>query len=200
MHLLSQTIGAAGSTPWIIPNPLLHSPTMSVALTFSSDAHLTCTVEHTFDDPTATPRAVSISRSGTSATVTDNGHQLNTGDNVLIWSDPSGTFGPAPLIGDPLQALPLSAQVPVSYKVQSITDQNNYVITVPNSGSLGPVICTLQSFRVFPADAANLVGVTGTPPARVDGNYAVSVGAVRLTITSYTAGKATLSVNTGLGD
>lgn len=199
MHLTPQTLAAAASSPWIIPNPLLHSAVLGVALTFTSNANLTCSIQHTFDDPTVSPRNVSITRVGTVATINDPNHGLNVGDNVQIFSDPSGTFGPVP----PGAGYPFTASasaVPVGYDIVGITDQNNYTITVPNSGSLGPVTCTLQSFRVFNADDARLVGVTGTPPGRVDGNYAAPVMAVRLKVTAYTAGSVTLTANQGLGN
>jgi hypothetical protein len=191
MHLSSQTLAAAASSPWIIPGPMMETPGLGLALTFSVDANLTAGVQHTLDDPMQNLRAVSITRVGTVATINDPGHNLNVGDNIQVSQDPSGTFGPVPPVaGGP--APPAS-----SYDLATVVDANNYTITVPNAGSLGPVIAQIQSFRVF--NHATLTNISGTPPGRLDGNYAFQIGACRLKVTGYTAGKATLTAQQGKG-
>jgi hypothetical protein len=51
--------------------------------------------------------------------------------------------------------------------------------------------------RAFTVPA--LVNISGTPPARADGNYGYPVAAVRLKVTAYTAGSATLTALQGFG-
>lgn len=175
MHLSPQTLAAQASSPWIVPNALLRAAGLGLALTFDVAANMTISVQHTMDDPNQNPRLVAVARAGTVATITDNGHGLAVGDNVIMSQD--GTFNG-------------------SFDVATVVDANNYTVTVLNSGALNATPI-LQSFRVF--NHATLNGVTGVPPARADGNYAYPIAAVRLKCTAYTAGKATLTVQQGLG-
>lgn len=175
MHLSPRTLAAVGASTWIIPNPLLRSAGLGLALTFSVDANMTVSVQHTMDDPMQNARQVSVARAGTVATITDNGHGLNVGDNVIMSQD--GTFNG-------------------SFDVATVTDANTYTVTVPNSGAVNATPM-LQSFRVF--NHATLTGITGVPPARADGNYAYPIGALRLKCTVWAAGAATLTAQQGLG-
>src|SRR5580765_2284827 len=84
MHLLPQTLSAAGDSPWMIPNPLLKSTNIGLALTFTSNANLTANVQYTYDDPMQNPRPVTLARATTVLTVTDVGHGLNVGDAVSL--------------------------------------------------------------------------------------------------------------------
>lgn len=186
MHLLPQTLAAAGSSPWIIPGPMMVSPGLGLALTFSFNANMTVSVQHTLDDPEQNPRAVTLARAATVLTITDAGHNLNVGDNILL-SNPNK---------DPNNIWDGGFPAGTSYDVASIVDANNYTVAVANSGSAAGT-GFVQSFRVF--NHAVLVGVTGNPPARSDGNYAFQIGASRLKCTAYTAGTATLSVQQGKG-
>jgi hypothetical protein len=170
-----QQLAAAGATPWMAPQRILAFG-LGLGLTFSVDANMTVTVQHTFDTP-QTARTVSITRVGTTATINDPLHGLNTGDNIII-SASDTTFGG-------------------SWDI-TIVDLNNYTITVPNSGATSSTP-TLQSFRVFPNDNANLVNVSGTPPPKADGNYAYPIAAVRLKATAYTAGQAELTMLQAFG-
>lgn len=188
MHLQSQTLSAAGSSPWIIPGPMMVSPGIGLALTFSFNANLTVTVQHTLDDPQQNPRAVTLARAGTVLTITDVGHNLIVGDNILL-SNPAK---------DPNNIWDGGFPVGTSYDVATIVDANNYTVAVPNAGSAAGT-GFVQSFRVFNNDDARLVGVNGSPPTRVDGNYAFQIGACRLKCTLYTAGTATLTAQQGKG-
>lgn len=180
MHLTPQTLAAVASSPWIIPNPLLHTGTIGLGVTFTSNANLTCEVQHTFDDPSQNYRAVTYTRVTTTLTITDNNHGLNVGDNVILAADANGT-------------------VNASYDIVSITDQNTYTVTVTNSGAASGST-TLQSYRVFNHDTLTTALLTGTPPPRTAGNYADPIGAFRLKVTVYTAGSVTLSAQQGLGN
>lgn len=192
MHLSPVTLSANGDSAWIAPGPMLLTPAgVGLALTFTTNANLTASVQYTYDDPTQDLRKVTITRVGTVATVNDPGHGLNVADNVQISQDPSGTFGPIPTPpGGPIQ-------LPSSYDIATIVDQNNYTITVPNAGSLGPVSAMLQSFCVF--THPTMGNQAGTPPARIDGGFNWQIGAYRLKVSNYTAGSAKLSGQQGKG-
>lgn len=191
MHLSPQTLSAVGDSLWMIPGPMLLTPGLGLGLTFSFNANMTVSVQYTYDDPQQNPRQVTINRAGTVATITDNGHNLNVGDSVLISQDSSGTFGSPPV-------QPGSAVLPaISYDIATVVDANNYTITVPNSGSVGPVTAALQSFRVF--THPTLQNISGNPPAKVDGNFAFQIAAFRLKCTVYAAGTATLTAQQGKG-
>lgn len=188
MHLQPQTLAAAVSSPWIIPGPMMLTPGLGLALTFSFNANLTVSVQHTFDDPEQNSRAVTLARAATVLTITDNGHNLIVGDNILL-SNPNK---------DPNNIWDGGFPAGTSYDIATIVDANNYTVTVANSGSAAGT-GAVQSFRVFNNDDARLVGVTGNPPTRVDGNYAFQIGACRLKCTAYTAGTATLTAQQGKG-
>lgn len=188
MHLSSQTLSAQVSSPWIIPGPMMESPGLGLGLTFSFNANLTVTVQHTFDDPQQNARAVTLARAAGVLTVTDNNHNLNAGDNILL-SNP---------LKDPNNIWDGGFPVGTSYDIATIVDANNYTVVVANAGSAAGT-GFVQSFRVFNNDDARLVGVTGNPPTRVDGNYAFQIGACRLKCTAYTAGTATLTAQQGKG-
>ena len=192
MRLSPVILSAAGDSGWIVPGPLLLTPAgLGLALTFSSNANLTAAVQYTYDDTAQDLRQVTITRVGTVATVNDPAHNLNVNDNVQISQDSSGTFGPVQTpAGGPVVP-------PSSYDIATIVDQNNYTITVPNSGSLGPVTALLQSFRVF--THPTLGNQTGNPPARIDGGFNWQIGAYRMKVSAYTAGTATLSGQQGKG-
>lgn len=191
MHLSPQTLAAVADSPWMIPNPYLLTPGLGLGLTFSFNANLTASVQYTYDDPMQNLRQVTINRAAGVATITDNGHNLNVGDNVLISQDPSGTFGPVPTpAGGPVVQ-------PASYDLATVVDANNYTVAVPNSGSVGPVVAFLQSFRVFPHPVLN--NISGSPPARTDSNVAFQIGALRLKCTVWAAGTVTLSAQQGKG-
>lgn len=186
MHLLSQTLAAVAASPWMIPGPMQETPGLGLALTFSFNASMTVSVQHTLDDPQQNSRAVTLARAATVLTVTDTAHNLNVGDNILL-SNPNNDANNIWGTGKP---------VGTSYDVATIVDANNYTVTVANSGSAAGT-GFVQSFRVF--NHAILNGVTGAPPARSDGNYAFQIGATRLKCTAFTAGTATLTVQQGKG-
>lgn len=170
---MRQTLSAAGSSAWMSPSRVL-AMGLGLGLTFSPDANMTVSVQHTFDVPD-TPRTVSVSRTGTTATITDNAHGLSTGDNVIISANDPTFAG--------------------SFDI-TVTDANTYTITVPNVGATASTP-TLQSFRVF--NNSTLSGVSGSPPTKLDGNYAFPIAACRLKCTTYVAGFATLTALQAFG-
>jgi hypothetical protein len=186
MHLQPQTLAAAGDSPWIIPVPLLHATNIGLAVTFSANANLTANVQYTYDDPLQNPRAVTLARAGANLTITDPGHNLNVGDAILL-SNPNQ---------DPNNIWDGGVPVGTNYDIASITDQNNYVVTVANAGAVAAG-GAVRSFRLFLHPT--LKALAGNPPTRVDGSLGWPIGALRLNVTGYTAGSATLTAQTAKG-
>jgi len=187
MHLTPQTLSAVGDSPWIIPGPLLKATNIGLALTFSSNANLTANVQYTYDDPMQNPRAVTLNRAGTVLTITDPGHGLNVGDAVALSNpnlDANNIWDGGAAGGTP-------------YDIASITDQNNYTVTVANSGSVGPAGGAIRSFRLLKHPTLN--AIAGAPPARIDGSLGSPVGAIRLNVSVWTAGSATLTAQIAAG-
>lgn len=195
MYLTPQSLAANGSSAWMILNAFLIGPGANLELSFSEDASLTANAQLTLDDPTQNQRSATWTRAGTLATITDNLHGLKTGDNILAWVDATGTLAPAPVNQQPGVAAPPSSMAPVSYDV-TVTGTNTYTINVANAGALAGSL-SLQSFRV--QNVTGLNAITGTPPARTLAPLAQPAGAVRLNVTGWVAGFATLLANTGKG-
>jgi hypothetical protein len=185
MHLNPQTLAAAGNSPWIIPSPSPLATDIGLAVTFSSNANLTANVQYTYDDPMQTPRAVALTRVGANLTINDPGHNLNVGDSVML-SNPTANANNIWGAG----------AAGTSYDVVSITDQNNYVITVANSGAAAAA-GAVRSFRLFLH--ATLRALAGNPPTRTDGSLDWPVGAIRLNVTGYVAGTVTLTAQIAKG-
>lgn len=187
MHLTPQTLAALGDSPWIIPHPLPIATNVGLALSFSSNANLTANVQYTYDDPMQNPRVVALTRVGAVLTINDPGHNLNVGDAVTLLNptnDPNNIWdGGQPGIG-------------TGYDVAAITDQNNYTVAVANAGSAAG-IGAVRSFRLF--QHATLHAIAGAPPARIDGSLGWTVGAIRLNLSAWVAGSATLSVTQAKG-
>lgn len=188
MHLSPQTLAAAGDSSWIIPHPLPLSTDIGLVLTFSSNANLTASVQYTYDDPMQNPRAVTLTRVAAVLTVNDPGHNLNVGDSISL-SNPTKDAADI-WDGNP-------AQGGANYDVATIVDQNNYTVAVANAGSLGPANGAVRSFRLL--THATLKNIAGAPPARIDGSIDWPVGAIRLNVSAYTAGTATLTAQQAKG-
>lgn len=152
-------LSAAGFSSWIPLNPTYSHGGCALAGVMSSNGNLTWSFQHTFDDIYAQTGCV-LTRSGTSLTVTKSNHGLDVDSWAMI---SGGTIWDG------------------QYAVASITDQNNFVVTVANSGALAG-FGQVQTARVF--DHADLAGET----ASADGNYAFAPVACRGIITSFTAG------------
>lgn len=193
MHLQQQTLSAAGNSPWMIPHPLAIATAIGLALTFSTDANLTANVQYTYDDPQQNPRAVTLARAAGVLTITDAGHLLSAGDSVYlsnpnndvnnIWgADTSGSPNPSKGVG-------------TSYDVATVVDQNNYTVVVANAGSVAGT-GFVRTYRLF--THATLKAITGAPPARIDGAI-TSIGAFRLNLSAFAAGKATLTAQQAKG-
>lgn len=170
------TLAAAGSTLWAPINQIQNSFGIGLGASVTSGANLTYSVQHTFDDPTPDRvHLVTVTRAGTVATVVDTDHRLSVNDNIVITG--SG-----------------STNLDGSFAVASVVDANTYTYTVANTGATaGSVNTYCSSFRVY--NHAVIVGQTG----RIDGNYAFSIQAIRLTVTVFVSGKVDLTILQGMG-
>lgn len=174
------TKAVAGFTNWA-PLDYISNP-FAVGLGFSVDSagNLTAKVQHTFDE-LAQFRDAKFGQSTTTVTITDagldgNGHGLITGDCVEV----IGSSGNAATTFDG------------TYEV-TVSSVTVYTITVTPSQTVaaGTGNLRVSTQKVF--DHSTLTGLT----ARADGNYAWPVKAIRLNITSYTAGRAYLDIVQG---
>ena len=176
MRPIILSASAAGNSPWAPISYLQNAFAIGLAGIPTSGASLTYTVQHTFDDlEKFVP--VSVSRTGTVATVTDNDHRLSVGDSVTL----TGT-------GDP--------NLEGTYDVASIVDANTYTYTVANTGAAASIPGSQAvHMRVFNFDDASFVGAS----TRVDGNYAFPIRAIRLKVNTYNSGKVDLVILQGMG-
>jgi hypothetical protein len=193
MRAVILSVGAAGSSPWCPVNQLQNAFGIGLGAAVTSGASLTYTVQHTFDDPGPQGRRlVSVSRSGTVATVVDNDHRLSVNDAVLITGTGSAVLdSPANTFGSSYQ--PATGLIP--WDVASVIDANTYTYTVANSGPTTDQGNTnVYSARVYPhSTMANLT-------ARADGNYQYNVQAIRLRVTAWVSGKVDLTILQGMGN
>ncbi len=170
MRPVTVRVSAVGNSDWIPLNWFTSGFTVGLGVKLSSGASLTYTVQYTMDDI----RAVSscpLARSTTSLTVTKANHGLSVADWAMLQGTSTGLW---------------QAQ----YAVASITDANNFVITVANSGATAGVGNVLTA-RVFPH--ATLAALT----ASASGNFIAPPRAVRLNCSVYGSGFADLTVISG---
>lgn len=180
------TANAVGPTQWVPVNYL--EVAFGVGLGFipwSTATGLSATVQHTFDDLQAF-RQVSLSRSTTTATVTDLGpyglgHGLTTNDSVII----RGAGAPFDTPKAPIGQGDVGATV-------TVTSATQYTYTVANSGPTAGTGMAV-GLRVFPH--TSIV----TASARVDGSYFEPIRAVRLNVVAISAGAVDLLILQGMG-
>jgi hypothetical protein len=186
-------LNAAGYTQWV---PIAYNENWfgaTIACIPSEDSNLIYAVQLTFDYDNADYRKlyspVSISRSGTTATVTwagpqGLGHGLTTGDSVIIkgsgstvLDSPGAAFGPGDL----------------GWQVASTPSNKTFTYVVTNSGATADTgATTIAPMRVF--NHATLVNQTSRQADTI--NYPAR--AVRLYISSYTAGYCDMTVLQGV--
>lgn len=179
---------ALGFTPWVPIDYLQNGFAIGLGFSVSSGASLTATVQHTFDDILQNDHPVIITQATTVITVTDGGftqpyagayglggHNLSVGDWVSI----TGSKAPS-----------MDGQ----YSVTTVPNNTSYTLTslVSQTATADPGV-QIASARVYPH--ATLAGVS----ARQDGNYAFPPMAIRLNLTAYTSGIASLMIRQGMG-
>lgn len=165
---MKQTLSSATSGSWLVPDVALNPFNLGIGCVCSSNINATYSVQYSHDSPLDSVTC-SISRSSTTATLTLTNHGLTTNDSIVV----SGT-GDSNLDG--------------TYGVAGVTNQNVITYTVADTGATAAV-GKVSVMRVF--NHPTLVSKT----ASADGNIAYPVRAVRLTITSYTAGYVTMLVS-----
>ena len=181
------TVNAVGNSQWVPLNYDQSSFSVGLAVCpWSTATGLTYAVQHCFDDLTLF-RNVQVSRSGTTATVTDIGpdglgHGLTTGDSVILRGTGSSVLdSPKSAIGNGDLGWTIT-----------VTSGTQYTYTCANSGPTADAnVSTALGLRVYPH--ATLSGST-----RQDGNYAFPPRAVRISVSAITAGAVDLMVLQGL--
>jgi hypothetical protein len=172
MQSATVTVSAAGNSPWVAINYLQRKFGVSLFCSPSSGAVLTYKVQHSVSG-ISTHRSVAWTRSTTTVTVTDTGHNLSAGDSLNV-KDTGNTA------------------IEGFFDVASVVDANTYTYTVANTGTTSGT-GVVASGRVFPHS------VITAATTRTDGNYAFPVRLVRLVVTSYTSGSVTMTVLQGAG-
>lgn len=163
-------VDAAEFSDWISINRMTTSFTVGLAVEFSDDGNLTVDVQQTFDDPYERTMC-QFARVGTSLTVNKPDHGLVADDWAKIEGSPGGIWD-------------------AQYAVASVTDADNFVVTVANSGAAAGS-GWVKTARVSPHPV--LAGLT----ADAQSNYSAPPRACRLNCSAYTAGFAELTVIQG---
>ncbi len=170
------TRNEAGTTKWLQVDNRRHGTEFntSLAVTFDTDGNLTYDVDLTYDrfDQNRYQK-VTLARVTTTATATLVGHGLVTGDNVEIF-DTNYTNHDS------------ETNFEGSFDV-TVVDKDTFTYTVANTGATSAIGRAI-TFRVvkhptLQGDTSAQVGIQNEP-----------VSAVRLNITAFTAGSATLTV------
>lgn len=188
MRPVDVSLKALGFSNWIPLDYLQNGFSVGLGFSISSGASLTATVQHTFDDLLQNDHPVQISQSTTVITVTDTGftplyagtdslggHNLSPGDSVIVQgSKVNGMDG--------------------TFAVQTVPNNTSYTLTslVSQTAVADPGV-QVASARVFPH--ATMVAMT----ARTDGNYAFPPMFVRLLLTAWASGTASLMIRQGMG-
>ena len=178
MRITSTSLSAVGQSPWINVDEAQNAFGVGFNVDLNSAASgITFKVEHTFDDMGKIAFAT-IARSGTTVTiVVPAGHNLNTGDSIVVRNG-DNTAGTTGLDG--------------TYNV-TVTNTTTLTYTSLVSGTVATTSPWVEVVLLRVQTNASVSGNTSS----VDGNYAFPVEAVRLNITAWTAGKATLTVVQG---
>lgn len=143
----------------------------------STASGITFKVEHTFDD-LALLKVATIARSGTTVTVTTSAaHGLNTGDAVVILNANQNT-----------RASGLDGQYTIAVSSSTV-----FTYTSSVSGTVNTTTPVINYVGLRVQTNSSVSGNTSS----VDGNYAFPVKAIRLNVTAWTAGTATLTVVQG---
>lgn len=160
-------LAAAGSSQWLFLNDR-EDFNVGLVVTLDSTANLTYDVEITYDRNTSKRHQIAtFSSAVNTVTVTLADHGLATGDNVIVFDTGNSDF---------------DGRFDVT-----VVDDDTFTYTVTGVGS-ATATGKVLSFRVF--DHATLAAETTAQ----QGVQVIPVAGVRLNITSYTAGSATLTV------
>jgi len=170
------TLAAVGNTAWIPVDNNKAAFGVGIGVMLTPSASLTYTVQHTHDDPFLRKNPVSITRSATTVTVNLPSHGLSVGDFVHV--EGANLTSSDVFNGD--------------FSVAAITDANNFTYTVSNAGgATAATQAMVTTLRARPNGSLNSATASG------DTNYAFPVRAIRLNISVYTSGTATMEINQG---
>jgi hypothetical protein len=143
----------------------------------STSSGITFSVQHTFDD-LGKKQIGTISRALDVVTVTTGTvHNLNTGDSVTVLNANQIT-GASGLDGQ--------------YTV-TVSSPTVFTYTSPVSGTVSTTSMSVEMILLRVQPHSSIIGNT----ASVDGNYAFPITAMRLNVSAWVAGTATLTVNQG---
>ena len=155
--------GAAGYSAWVPTDWRPHGDA-SIGVTLTDSASLTYSVEYTLDNPNAPGVQVTWSRSTTTATITWTDHGFTVGDSVVLYGGSE----------DNLKG---------TFAVASVTSANAFTVTVSNTGGTSGAVFAIKQ-RIFTL-------VSGKT-ASLNTDITYPIAAVRLYITTYASGTATL--------
>lgn len=192
------SLAANGVSPLIFTDYLQTPFNMSVGVCCTPAPTLTYQPQVSIDDPSPTAkRPVSLSQTTTVITVTADkgsiggggGHGLSIGDVVQL----TGTANASGVNVDGL------------YPVASVVSVTSYTLTSPTSQSFSDGGASLaQGYRMFPLYTAVVGGTTARTLVSISGGSTAAtvisgpISCIRLSVTSYTGGTATMSVLQGI--
>lgn len=180
------SLNAVGNTPWVPVSHLQWAFGVGIAVTFSTGAALTYTVQHTYD-PIDDSQLRDISASQTTTVITV------TGDLGPPGSSPPGlSLGHGLIVGDDY-IIRGTVGMDGEYTVATVPSATSVTLTDPVSQSIAAQAGKAKSYRIF--NNATLAAQT----ARGSTNYTTPVTAVRLNVSLYTSGVVTMAVVQGLG-
>ena len=176
MRTQAVTLGSATFSEWYPMNSKQTPFNVGISVTLTPSASLTYSVQHTSDNLFERTSQCSFSRTTTAVSVTQIAHGLSVGDWVHV--EGANTISTDVFDGD--------------FAVAAISSADIFTYTVANTGAtVGKTGARISTAKV--RENANLSAAT----ASGDTNYAFPCRAVRLKITTYSSGTATMTINQG---
>lgn len=182
-------VNSATFSPWVSVDYIQSGFGIGLGFSLSAGASLTASVQHTFDDfPNGHP--ITATQATTVITVTDRGFTQAYGNVDALGGHGLSVGDWVKLTGTSLQ--PTITGMDGEYSVATVVSATQYTLTslVSQTATAGQ-FAQATTARVYPH--ANMVGMT----TRKDGNYAYPVMAVRLLLTAWASGIASLGVRQG---
>lgn len=176
MRTQSVAMSAVGNSQWIPVDNTKAAFGVGIGVMLTPAASLTFTVQHTHDDPFLVKTGAILTRSTTTVTVNYPNHLMSVGDSVTV-------TGANIAAGDQFDGY---------QTIAAITDANNFTFTVTNTGST-----TAQSQARITTMRARPNATLAAATASGDTNYAYPIRAVRLNVSVYASGTATMEINQG---